>query len=168
MRLMKFLGFMIAAIVLAKVFVVPDYRHRFRLTIAFDTPDGVKSASGVHEVVRKNPIIIPFLPGDRVSYRFRGEAIFLDLGRGKHVIALLAHGPRADNVDLMHTLGIQAYAGFAKRFSADAWSGRMSGVLTLPEYLIPTMVTFADLSDPKTARVVLERRAFNRGHIRRA
>jgi hypothetical protein len=53
MRLLKVMGVMIAAVVLAKIFVFPDYRHRFRLTIAFDTPDGVKSASGVHEVVRE-------------------------------------------------------------------------------------------------------------------
>ena len=54
MRLLKVMGVMIAAIVLAKIFVFPDYRHRFRLTIAFDTPDGVKSASGVHEVACKS------------------------------------------------------------------------------------------------------------------
>src|SRR5687768_6045215 len=97
MRLIKVVGALIAAIVLAKIFVVPDYRHRFRLTIAFDTPDGVKSASGVHEVVRKDMgwTLIALGKGQYV-YRFHGEAIFLDLGRGKNVVALLAHGPTAD------------------------------------------------------------------------
>ncbi len=46
MRLLKAVGVLIALVVLAKIFVFPDYRHRFRLTIEFDTPDGVKSASG--------------------------------------------------------------------------------------------------------------------------
>ncbi len=155
MRLLKAVGVLISLVVLAKVFVFPDYRHRFRLTIEFDTPDGVKSASGVHEVVRKDVRWIFFAPGAHFEYHFHGEAIFLDLGRGKHVIALLAHGPTADQTEVL-SMGVETFHPGLRSIDSAVWSERprLTGVLQLPERYIPTMVTFADLSNPTTARVV--------------
>jgi len=48
----------------------------------------------------------------------------------------------------------EAYGHY--KWDEDAWSGRtkMQGPIELKPPLIPTLVTFSDLSDPKTARVV--------------
>ncbi len=134
MKLLKAVGILTALVVLAKIFVFPDYRHRFRLTIEFDTPDGVKSASAVHEVVRKDVRWILIAHG-QYEYRFHGEAIFLDLGRGKHVVALLAHGRPGDGRNGVHSgsmtfLGVRlrnpppAALGVLGAGSSFCWSSR--------------------------------------------
>jgi hypothetical protein len=85
----------------------------------------------------------------------RGEAVFVDLGAGRNVIALMAHGPRGESVDQMITLPVEAY-GYSK-WDEPAWEGRakMQGPVELRPPLVPTLVTFSDLNDPKSARVVL-------------
>jgi hypothetical protein len=88
----KFL-LIVGGIVLAiKVFAFPDYVHRYRLAIEVDTPDGLKRAANIIEVKRKD---VRFTSMGKYSFDVHGEAVFLDLGNGRNVIALLAHGPRA-------------------------------------------------------------------------
>jgi hypothetical protein len=61
----------------------PDYKYR--LTIHVETPDGIKSASGVYAVHRsKDPPLLPHVG----SIGVKGEAIFVDLGEGRNLIAL--------------------------------------------------------------------------------
>ncbi|MEZ5787910.1 MAG: hypothetical protein R3D62_15880 [Xanthobacteraceae bacterium] len=143
----------VLALGVAFVWAFPTYSHRYRLTVEVDTPEGVRSASSVIEVVRKDERWVLIAQGAYV-YRVHGEAVFVDLGGGRNVIALLAHGPNGTNVDQMISLGIEAYGHF--KWDQDAWTGRtkMQGPVTLKAPLIPTFVTFSDLSDPKTARVV--------------
>ena len=159
MKLLKAVGILTALVVLAKIFVFPDYRHRFRLTIEFDTPDGVKSASAVHEVVRKDVRWILIAHG-QYEYRFHGEAIFLDLGRGKHVVALLAHGRPGDGRNGVHSgsmtfLGVQAYAT-RRLLPWEYWVPEVpfAGVRDLPTDRVPTLVTFPNVLDPSTVRVI--------------
>jgi hypothetical protein len=130
----------------------PNYTHRYRLTVEVDTPEGVRSGSSVIEVTRKDFRWI--LIGGRREFRVRGEAVFVDLGADRNVIALMAHGPRAENVDQMISLAIEAYGHY--KWSEEAWAGRvkMQGPVELKPPLIPTFVTFSDVNDPKTARVL--------------
>jgi hypothetical protein len=131
----------------------PNYTHRYRLTVEVDTPEGVRSGSSVIEVTRKDFRWLPIRQG-QYEFRVRGEAVFVDLGAGRNVIALMAHGPRAENVDQMTSLAIEAYGHY--KWNEEAWAGRvkMQGPVELKPPLIPTLVTFSDLSDPKTARVL--------------
>jgi len=119
----------------------PTIRDRFRLTLEIDTPTGVKSASNVYEYRAFRMMTGPW--ANTVS----GDAVFVDLGSGKHIIAILAHGERAQWVDKFATAWFEAYK------PATGASIEM-GPRDLTEFNIPTLVTFGDIRDPKTARVV--------------
>ncbi len=66
--------------------------HRFRLTVEVDTPDVPRSAASVIEVERK-AIRWP-VRGGRYAHHVRGEAVYVDLGGGRNVVAVLAHGEK--------------------------------------------------------------------------
>jgi len=142
-----------AGLYVAMAIAFPTHTHRYRLTIEIDTPAGVRSGSSVIEVKRKDFRWLPLVQG-RYEFHLRGEAVFVDLSANRSVIALLAHGARAENVDQMISLPIEAYGH--DKWSEDAWAGRakMQGAVELKPPLVPTLVTFANLSDPKTAQVV--------------
>ncbi|MGY3476383.1 hypothetical protein [Bradyrhizobium ottawaense] len=59
--------------------------HKFRLTVEVTTPDGIKAGSGVLAVVPDRN----YNRGGRTT--MRGEAVFVDLGQSKNLVALLAH-----------------------------------------------------------------------------
>jgi hypothetical protein len=153
---MKTLGLLAAigvALWLGMMFAFPTYTHRFRLTIEIDTPEGVRSGSSVIEVSRKDVRWVLIAQG-QYEFRVRGEAVFVDLGDRRNVVALLAHGPNAENVDQMISLPIEAH-GYDK-WDEKAWSGKVTvrGPVELKPPLIPTLVTFADPADPRSARVI--------------
>src|SRR3954469_20903718 len=59
--------------------------HKYRLTVAVETPEGPKSASGVMAVH-------PDRSYSRGGHTKKvGDAVFVDLGKGKNLVALLAH-----------------------------------------------------------------------------
>jgi hypothetical protein len=153
---MKLLG-IIAAVALALYLGVtlafPSYTHRYRLTIEIDTPEGARSGSSVIEVTRKDVRWVLIAQG-RYTFREHGDAVFVDLGAGRNVIALLATGPNGQNVDQMITLPIEAYGYY--KWDEDAWAGRvkMQGPVELQAPLIPTLITMPDVSDPKSAQVI--------------
>ena len=60
--------------------------YRYKLTLAVDTPEGVKRGSSVVEVVFWDV----WLPAKGTMHKLRGEALYLDLGPGAGpLIALL-------------------------------------------------------------------------------
>jgi hypothetical protein len=130
----------------------PTYTYRYRMTVEVLAGGAVRSGTSVIEVrIDKQPKFGSAPP--QVS-RFRGEAVFVDLGGGRNVIALLASGPAARNVDYIFNV-IPTVFGltFADRDLAKLSSLR--GSRQLPASFLPTFVTFADLNDPKTVRVVM-------------
>ena len=123
--------------------------HKYRLTVAVQTPDGVKSASGVMAVV-------PDRGYSRGGHtRTKGDALVVDLGGGKALLALLAHLDAAKlDLDGMNYLALRAYgAAGGRRVSFNEMS-RMSGVVPVTGPLIPLLASFADANDPATARIV--------------
>jgi len=149
----------------------PTYTHRYRLTIEVDTPQGVRSGSSVIEVERSDQRWVLIAQG-RYVFRVRGDAVFVDLGEGRNLVALMAFGPRAENIDQMISLWVEAYGQY--KWDENAWAGRikMQGPVELKPPLIPTLITFSDVSDPKTARLVRSdefEKAFGQGvRFRRA
>jgi hypothetical protein len=130
------------------------YTHRFRLTIEVDDRGVSKSASSVIQIsVTEKPHWVPQTGGVYTSVR--GEAVFLDLGDGRNVIALLGRGPFGErDIYNLAALAFGRDRPFWHR-EAPSWRGRAE----LP--LIPTLVTFRDLKDPESARV-LQPREFER------
>jgi hypothetical protein len=128
---------------------------RYRIGVEFDTPDGVKSASSVIKVTRQHPP--SYSPMPRWGWKIEGEAVFVDLGLGKHAIMLLVHGKGDDGGDSFLTLWGRAY-GLNNGESFDAWNGkhseRIKGITELASELVPTIVTFTDITNPASAKIV--------------
>jgi hypothetical protein len=123
--------------------------HKYRLTVEVTTPEGVKSGSGVLAVVPDRG----YSRGGRTT--MRGEAVFVDLGRGKNVVALLAHqqGAKLD-LDDINYVALRAYgAARGNRVSFNELN-RQTGVVAVQGDLMPVLVSFGDPLDPTTARLV--------------
>ena len=121
----------LAALVLA--LSNPPTIIRYKFTLEIDTPTGVRAASSVINVqVTSSSNSSWTLPdARRATLTVRGEATFVDLGEGKNIIAIL---------DKMHN--VEALD-----------PKRPSPVVLLPSEL-PTLVTFTDITNPASAKVV--------------
>lgn len=146
-----------AAIVIVAAAVVwrsvdsPTYVHRFRLAIEVQVDGEVRSGSSVIEVQTTDYNVgMPGAKGTRSLVR--GQAVFVDLGKGRNVIATLGSGP-AGTVDWIADLTRSAFMpihpGLKYRDVPN-----LTGSAPLTGQYIPILVTFSDLTDPKTARVV--------------
>ena len=83
-----------------------------------------------------------------------GEAIFVDLGGGKNLVALLAHIDKSVDLDAINYVAMRSYtAAGGKRVNFTDMS-KMTGVAPVKGALIPVLVTFADPANPGTARNV--------------
>ena len=123
--------------------------HKYRLTVEVTTPDGIKTGSGVLAVVPDRN----YNRGGRTT--MRGEAVFVDLGGGKNLVALLAHqqGGKLD-LDDINYVALRAYgAARGNRVSFNDIS-RQAGIVPVQGELIPVLVSFGDPKDPTTARLV--------------
>ncbi|WP_246669469.1 MULTISPECIES: hypothetical protein [unclassified Bradyrhizobium] len=123
--------------------------HKYRLTVEVETPQGRKSASSVLAVH-------PDRGYSRGGHtRTVGDAVFVDLGGGKNLVALLAHLDGKLDLDDINYLALRAYnAAGGKRVSFNEMN-RLTGSVPVKGALIPVLVSFGDPANPATARVVL-------------
>lgn len=123
--------------------------HKYRLTVEVETPDGRKSASGVLAVHPDRS----YSRGGQT--RTVGDAVFVDLGSGRNLVALLAHVDGKLVLDDINYVALRAYTAAAggRRVSFNEMS-RLSGVVPVKEALIPVLVSFADPANPGSARTV--------------
>lgn len=121
--------------------------HKYRLTLEVDTPEGTKSASGVLSVHPDRGY------SRRGQTATKGDAVLVDLGGGKNLVALLAHIDKTVDLDGINYLALRAYRAAGRNPSFNEMS-RMTGVAPVTGALIPVLVTFADPGDPATARNV--------------
>src|SRR5712671_4644489 len=139
---------LLAALVIGDQIRINRPGHKYRLTVEVETPDGVKSALGVMAVQ-------PDRSYSRSGQtRTMGDAVLVDLGGGKNLLALLAHIDKSMDLEGMNYVALRAYNAAGRKASFNEMS-RMTGVVPVKGALVPVLVTFADLSDPGTARVVL-------------
>jgi hypothetical protein len=122
--------------------------HKYRLTIEVETPEGRKSASGVMAVH-------PDRSYSRGGHtKTVGDAVFVDLGGGKNLVALLAHIDGKLELDGINYVALRAYTAAAgQRVSFNEMS-RLTGIVPVKAPLIPVLVTFGDPANPGTARNV--------------
>jgi len=129
----------------------PD--HKYRLTIEVQTPGGVRSASGVMAVhAGANLHLLPEASG---GIGTKGDAIFVDLGDGRNLIATLTHGRNGIYFDGMNSLAMNAFAASGRKVPFKEVS-RLTGKVEVYRYgnLLPTLVTFGNVTDPNTVRVL--------------
>jgi hypothetical protein len=131
--------------------------YRYKLTLAVNTPNGVKRGSSVVEVTFHD---VSF-PAKGTMHKLNGEALYLDLGPGiRPLIALLTNGlPRKYDGGI----GWSAEAGPDTRLmlkprqapSQDFMDdvpriARMRVPHKIVPVDLPDLVTFADANDPKS------------------
>ena len=140
---------LLAALVIGDQIRINRPAHKYRLTVEVETPEGRKSASGVMAVHPDRSYT------RRGQTRTLGDAILVDLGQGKNLVALLAHVDKNLVLDDINYVALRAYlAATGKRVPFSEMS-RLTGVVPVKGELIPVLVSFADQAMPGTARVVL-------------
>jgi len=152
---LKFIGKWAGLLGLLAVLVIGDQirinrpGHKFRLTVEVTTPDGIKTASGVLAVVPDRG----YSRGGRTT--MRGEAVVVDLGHGKNLVALLAHqqGAKLD-LDDINYVALRAYGAARGNRVSFNQINRQTGIVPVQDEQIPVLVSFGDPKDPATARLV--------------
>jgi hypothetical protein len=139
---------------LAAIFIGDQIRinrpgHKYRLTVEVETPDGVKSGSGVLAVHPDRGY------GRGGHTRTKGDAVFIDLGGGKNLVALLAHlDDKKIDLDGINYVALRAYTAAGGQHVSFNELNKMTGAVPVTGALIPVLLTFADPANPGTARTV--------------
>jgi len=151
----------------------PDFTGRYKLSITVDANGRPLSGSTVYDVTYVwDPHILP----EQASLRKRvtGEALFLDLGGERDlVVALTARGsgrpskPGGPNIKtgqierLTSALSVAELPTFAFNLRLATWktfwdihAAWRKGKVEVPAAGLPTTVTFTDLADPKSVKLV--------------
>jgi hypothetical protein len=129
----------------------PAYTYRYRMTVEVIADGALRRGASVVEMRTTDyKVGLPETKG--VRHRVRGEAVFVDLGNGRNLIATLGFGPNGSE-DRIGSLVHIAFLPSHPRLQVEDLA-TLTGTAPLTGNLIPTLVTFADLNDPKTARVV--------------
>lgn len=140
---------LLAALVIGDQVRINRPAHKFRLTVEVETPEGRKSASSVVAVHPDRSYT------RRGQTRTLGDAVFVDLEQGKNLVALLAH---VDNnklvLDDLSYVALRAYGAASGRRVPFGEMSRQAGTVPVRGELIPVLVSFADPSQPGTARQV--------------
>jgi hypothetical protein len=144
----RFLGplALLAALVIGDQIRINRPGHKYRLTVEVETPDGVKSAANVMAVH-------PDRGYSRGGHtRARGDAVFVDLGGARNLVALLAHLDNGKlDLDGINYVALRAYKVAGRNVSFNEMN-RMTGTVPVTGALIPVLVTFAVADDPGTMR----------------
>jgi hypothetical protein len=139
---------LLAALVIGDQIRINRPAHKYRLTVEVETPDGTRSASGVMSVH-------PDRSYSRGGHtQTKGDAVWVDLGGSKNLVALLAHIDKTLDLDAMNYLALRAYKAAGRNVSFNEMS-RLTGTVPVTGALIPVLVTFTDPRDPASARAVL-------------
>ncbi len=155
-KILQVLG-LIAAGYAVWIIIYPSTTLRVRVSVEVETPEGLQTGSSVQEVqYRLEPCPICNTSGPKFRRYLRGEAVVVDLGSRGKLFALLSGGaggqPTPDTitpviVEKLFGLKEDKYWRGAKAVRALA---RAIGKADVPAGLMPFMVRFRDIDDPKT------------------
>ena len=133
----------------------PTVTYGYRLTVEVETRQGLRSGSSVIETTTRDTTraVLSTPEARMVSSKVRGEAVFVDLGEGRNVVAILARGPHGEGVDFDWLVpGV-----FGRSPLKDPTLAKAPGVHEVPSHLVPTLVSFSDPANPRSAWVVRNR-----------
>jgi len=139
---------LLAALVIGDQIRINRPAHKYRLTVEVETPEGRKSASGVMAVHPDRSYT------RRGQTRTLGDAVFVDLGQGKNLVALLAHVDKNLVLDDVNYVALRAYAEASGKRVAFSQMSQLTGMVPVKGAQIPVLIAFADPAAPGTARVV--------------
>jgi hypothetical protein len=156
---MRILGIIALSIVLliGGTFVLwPTYAYRYRITLEVEVDGAIKNGSSVLEVTRRwDPV--PGRPITHYSTAAMGEAVFVDLGTVGNLFLLLTNegrnNPEQLGAQTFHFDPTDTNDVSEQRRRVDALTAKRATAELRPDQL-PMLVTFANLHDASTARVV--------------
>lgn len=128
------------------------YTYRYRMTVNVQVGTQIHSGSSVIEVrLRQTPKLLyedlSLVPSAV------GEAVFVDLGGSRNVVALLTSGPTGLGAGYPMAV-VPRHFGLTHEDRDLPRFPNLKGTWTLPPADMPTLVTFARPDDPATARVI--------------
>jgi hypothetical protein len=139
---------LLAALVIGDQIRINRPGHKYRLTVEVETPEGVKSASGVLSV---HPDRGYSRHGSTLT---KGDAVWVDLGGAKNLVALLAQfDDKGLELDGMNFVALRAFNAAGRKTTFNAMN-QMTGTAPVTGVLIPVLAAFTDVNDPATMRVV--------------
>src|ERR1700737_1450208 len=100
---------LLAALVIGDQIRINRPGHKYRLTGGVETPGGVKSGSGVMAVQPDRS----YSRGGQT--RTKGDAVLVDLGGGKNLLALLAHIDNSVELAGMNYGALRAHAAAGRK-----------------------------------------------------
>jgi hypothetical protein len=139
---------LLAALVIGDQIRINRPGHKYRLAVEVETPEGVKSASGVFSV---HPDRGYSRHGSTLT---KGDAVWVDLGGAKNLVALLAQlDDKGLEFDGTNFVALRAFNAAGRKTTFNAMN-QMTGTAPVTGKLVPVLATFADAGDPATMRVV--------------
>lgn len=127
--------------------------YRYKMTVDVLVDGKLRSGSSVIEVrlakqLRILPEIIP------VISETSGEAVYVDLGEGRNLVALLAYGASGEKLNYPQAV-VPSHFKLSYSDSDLPKFSHLRGAWTLPTNQLPTLVTFSNLRDLQSAKVIL-------------
>lgn len=132
------------------------YAWRQKLTITVETPTGEVSGASVSQISWRKQWIR--WDGMGWYYDLTGEAVVVEVTPGRFLFGLLKG---ADTTEYMGSVAAASIAGREGRVIDGALfdevrdkRDRAAGLIPVPEYQYPMLVTFGDIEDPASVRLV--------------
>lgn len=145
---------MIAVIFVGCELKYPTYSWHQRMTVVVYTPSGHVYGTSVSAISWSKGFNLNI----GWNSKFQGEAVVVDLGGNRYLFALLT---RQSNTEYLGTVAPASIAAKEGRVLNEALfqevsrrRGRAKGVIAVPDYQWPLMVTFTDRSNPLTVQLV--------------
>lgn len=138
---------LLAALVIGDQIRINRPDHKYRLSVEVETPDGLKSAAGILSVHPDRG----YQQGG--STRTKGDAVAVDLGSGKTLVALLAHADKIIEPDGINYVAVRAFNAAGQR-AVFRQMDRLKGSAPVTGELIPVLAIVSDAADPATMREV--------------
>lgn len=138
----------------------PTTRLHARITIDVETPEGLKTGSSVQEIVFSvEPCPLCNTSGPKFRRHVRGEAVAVDLGPRGTLFALMVGGKEHPAPDPVTPIIVEMVFGPKqdknwRGVEAVRALGRATGKADVPAELMPFMVRFRDVNDPKSVERV--------------
>jgi hypothetical protein len=132
------------------------YSWRQKLTVTVETPAGEVSGSSVSELSWRKQWVQ--WDGMGWSWDLTGEAVVVEVAPGRYLFALLKG---AGTTEFMGSVAAASISGREGRVldgalfaEVEGKRGRAAGVIAVPEAQYPMLVTFGDIADPASVRLV--------------
>lgn len=159
----RYVGFIVALFAIFALFSCRSEELRYRVTVEVDTPQGLRTGSAVWQVTTSKGVGFPGPEAGGLGRQSSGEAVVVDLPGGKLFLLVAGPGGVVYPEDLMRALlrrYIDAHPDTSPRPKERDWRADLQGVrqsrvvLALEPDEYPALVTFTNLSDPLSARMV--------------